>query len=122
MRVLLLKMWRRRTLRRAIDEEWRSMKRTWLVLVLAAVGATPILAAINEVHVVNVQPDVQFHKGGSPADAWLPCEKDTVLKAGDEITCDPDGAVTLAFADNSTVVVRNTTQLRSALSSPRAVW
>lgn len=69
-------------------------------------------AAINEVHVVDVKPDMQFHKGGTPADAWLPLEKDTVLKAGDEISADPDGAATLAFADNSTVVVRNTTQLK----------
>lgn len=78
----------------------------------SAADPTASAAAINEVHVVNVQPDAQFHKGGSPADAWLPLEKDTVLKAGDEITTDPDGAVTLAFADNSTVVVRNTTQLK----------
>jgi hypothetical protein len=69
-------------------------------------------AAPNEVHVVKICPDVQFHKGGTPPDAWLPVELDTVLKAGDEITCDPDGAVTLAFADNSTVTIRNTTQLK----------
>ena len=68
-------------------------------------------AAITEVHVVCAQPDCQFHKGGAPADAWLPAEKDTILKVGDEVSCDPDGALTLAFADNSTVVVRNTTQL-----------
>jgi FecR protein len=69
-------------------------------------------AALNEVHVVAVCPDVQFHKGGTPADAWLPMEKDTVLKAGDEISCDPDGSAVLAFADNSTVTVSDTTQLK----------
>ena len=71
-------------------------------------------AALNEVHVVKVCPDVQFHKGGTPADAWLPVEVNTVLKQGDEITCDPDGVVVLAFADNSTTVVSNTTQLSIA--------
>jgi hypothetical protein len=69
-------------------------------------------AAPHEVHVVKVCPDVQFHKGGTPPDAWLPVELDTVLKAGDEITCDPDGVVVVAFADNSTVVISNTTQLK----------
>jgi hypothetical protein len=71
-------------------------------------------ASLNEVHVVKVCPDVQFHKGGTPADAWLPLEVNTVLKQGDEITCDPDGVVVLGFADNSTVVVSNTTQLSIA--------
>jgi hypothetical protein len=66
----------------------------------------------DEVHVVAIQPDCQFHKGGTPADAWLPIEKDTILKGSDEISCDPDGAITIAFGDNSTVVVRNTTQLK----------
>jgi hypothetical protein len=61
---------------------------------------------------VCVVPDVQFHKGGTPADAWLPLEKNTVLKQGDEITCDPDGVVVLGFADNSTVTVSDTTQLK----------
>lgn len=77
-----------------------------------AAGDRAHAARINEVHVVCVQPDVQFHKGGTPADAWLPLEKDTVLQVGDEISTDPDGAVTLAFADNSTVVVSDTTQLK----------
>jgi len=90
------------------------MNRMWPVVLLLASLATALRAAPNEVRVVAVQPDVQFHKGGSPADAWLPCEKNTVLKAGDEVTCDPDGQATLAFADNSTVVVRNTTQLKIA--------
>ncbi len=71
-------------------------------------------AALNEVRVVKVCPDVQFHKGGTPADAWLPLEKNTVLKQGDEITCDPDGVAVLAFADNSTVTVWDTTQLKIA--------
>lgn len=71
-------------------------------------------SALNELRAVKVCPDVQFHKGGTPDDAWLPVEKNTVLKQGDEITCDPDGVVVLAFADNSTVVVSNTTQLKIA--------
>ena len=69
-------------------------------------------AALNEVHVTCYDPDCQFHKGGSPADAWLPAERDTVLKQGDEITCDPDGVMRLAFADNSTVDLCCTTQLK----------
>ena len=71
-------------------------------------------AVQNEVRVVAVEPDVQYHKGGSAAGAWLPVEKDTVLKQGDELTVDPDGRATLAFADNSTVFVKNTTQLKIA--------
>lgn len=89
------------------------MKRTWLVLALAGMVG-PVCAAVNEVRVVAVQPEVQFHKAGTPDDAWLPVEKDTVLQQGDEISCDPDGAATLQFADNSTVVVKNTTQLKIA--------
>jgi hypothetical protein len=71
-------------------------------------------AAVNEVRVVAVQPDVQWHKAGAPEDAWEPVCKDTVLQQGDEISCDPDGAVTLQFADNSTVVIKDTTQLKIA--------
>lgn len=71
-------------------------------------------SAINEVRVVAVQPDVQVHRAGCPEDQWFPAEKDTVLKQGDEISCDPDGAITLQFADNSTVVVHSTTQLKIA--------
>ena len=70
--------------------------------------------AINEVRVVCVQPDVQYHREGAPDEEWLPVEKGTVLKQGDEISCDPDGIVVLAFADNSTVTLRNTTQLKIA--------
>jgi hypothetical protein len=71
-------------------------------------------SAINEVRVASFQPGVEFHRAGSADDSWCPVEKDTVLKQGDEISCDPDGSVTLQFADNSTVVVRNTTQLKIA--------
>jgi hypothetical protein len=71
-------------------------------------------SAINEVRVVAVTPEVCFHRAGAPEDEWLLAEKDTVLKQGDEISCDPDGSVTLQFADNSTVVVRNTSQLKIA--------
>ena len=71
-------------------------------------------AAINEVRVVAVQPGVAVHEVGTPEDVWCEVHRDTVLQQGDEISCDPDGAVTLQFADNSTVVVRNTTQLKIA--------
>jgi hypothetical protein len=71
-------------------------------------------AAINEVRVVSVVPDVQYHPAGCPPDTWIEVQRDTVLKQGDEISCDPDGSVTLAFADNSVVVVSDTTQLKIA--------
>ncbi len=71
-------------------------------------------AALKEVRVVCVDGDVQYHREGSPTDQWQPLEKDLVLKAGDEVSCDPDGFTVLAFADNSTVTVRNTTQLKIA--------
>ncbi len=71
-------------------------------------------AAINEVRVVAVEPSVTVHRAGAPDDQWSEVDKDTVLHQGDEISCDPDGSVTLQFADNSTVVVRNTTQLKIA--------
>ena len=71
-------------------------------------------SAINEVRAVAVQPGVQMHKAGTPEDEWVEVCKDTVLQQGDEISCDPDGAVTLQFSDNSTVVVKNTTQLKIA--------
>ena len=79
-----------------------------------AASAVRRTLAPNEVAALHVCPDVQFHRGGTPADAWLPLEPDQILRAGDEITCDPDGVVTLAFADNSTVIVRNATQLKIA--------
>ncbi len=71
-------------------------------------------AAVNEVRAVAVQPGVQVHKVGTPEDQWCDLEKDQVLQQGDEISCDPDGAATLQFADNSTVVVKHTTQLKIA--------
>ena len=71
-------------------------------------------AAINEVRVVAVTSSVAIHRAGSPDDQWCEAEKDHVLKQGDEISCDPDGSITLAFADNSTVTVRHTTQLKIA--------
>ena len=61
-----------------------------------------------------MQPDVAYHCEGEPPTVWHEVGIDTVLHQGDEISCDPDGSVTLAFADNSTVVVRNTTQLKIA--------
>ena len=71
-------------------------------------------AAINEVRVIAVKPDVAYHPQGSPDECWLPVEKGSVLKAGDEISVDPDGSATLAFADNSTVVLSDTIQLKIA--------
>jgi hypothetical protein len=71
-------------------------------------------SAINQVRAVAVHPGVQVHKAGTPEDDWVEVCKDTVLNQGDEISCDPDGNVTLQFSDNSTVVVRNTTQLKIA--------
>lgn len=68
----------------------------------------------NEVRVVAVQPEVSAHKAGTPENTWIPVTKDMVLQEGDEISCDPDGAATLQFADMSTVVVKNTTQLKIA--------
>ena len=70
--------------------------------------------AINEVRIVALMPNVEVHKAGTPEDAWVPAYKDMVLQQGDEISCDPDGAATLQFADNSTTVVKNTTQLKIA--------
>ena len=70
--------------------------------------------ALKEVRVICVQGDVQFHREGTPTDNWQPLEKDSVLKAGDEVSCGPDGLTVVAFADNSTVVVHNTTQLKIA--------
>ena len=71
-------------------------------------------SAINEVRVTKVTGGVSYHKAGAPDDVWCVAEKDSVLKQSDEISCDPDGEVTLQFADNSTVVVRNTSQLKIA--------
>jgi hypothetical protein len=65
-----------------------------------------------EVHVISVQPGVQVHKAGRPEDEWIPATLDMVLKAGDEISCDPDGAIMLRFRDGATTVVKNTTQLK----------
>ena len=70
--------------------------------------------SINEVRIVAVQPIVEVHKAGTPEDAWIPATRDMVLQEGDEISCDPDGAATLQFADMSTTVVKNTTQLKIA--------
>jgi len=72
-------------------------------------------AALNEVRVTAVKPGVEFHKAGMPDGKWCPVTVDTVLKQGDEISLDPDGEVTLAFADNSTVTLRGfPTQLKIA--------
>ncbi|MES1224790.1 MAG: FecR domain-containing protein, partial [Bacteroidota bacterium] len=68
----------------------------------------------NEVRIVALMPEVQVHKAGTPEDNWVAAYKDMVLQEGDEISCDPDGSATLQFADNSTTVVKNTTQLKIA--------
>jgi hypothetical protein len=77
-------------------------------------GARAHTAADNEVRIVALKQSVQVHKAGTPEDAWVDACKDTVLQQGDEISCDPDGSVTLQFADNSTAVIFDTTQLKIA--------
>lgn len=84
--------------------------RSWVLLATLASLATPLSAAINEVRVVAVQPDAEYRS--NEKEEFKPIAKDTILKQGDEISVDPDGQVTLAFADSSTVLVRNTTQLK----------
>lgn len=69
---------------------------------------------VNQVRVVAVQPDVQVHKAGTPEDNWITVTKDMVFLQGDEISVDPEGAVTLQFADGSTTVVKTTSQLKIA--------
>ena len=71
-------------------------------------------AAVNEVRVVAVRPGVDVHKAGTPEDCWVPLDKDAVLQQGDEISVDPDGSATLQFADESTFVVKHTSQLKIA--------
>lgn len=70
--------------------------------------------ATNEVRVLGVIPGVAVHKAGTPEEEWKDAKFDMVLQQGDEISCDPDGGILLQFADNSTVLVRNTTQLKIA--------
>lgn len=69
---------------------------------------------VNEVRVVGLVPGVSVHKAGAPDEAWTEAKNDMVLQQGDEISCDPDGGILLQFADNSTVMVRQTTQLKIA--------
>jgi hypothetical protein len=71
-------------------------------------------AAANEVRVVAVQQGAAYRRAGTAEDDWRVLCKDTVLQQGDEISLDPDGAATLQFGDNSTVVVKDTTQLKIA--------
>jgi hypothetical protein len=71
-------------------------------------------AAANEVRVIGVQPSVEVHRAGTPADCWEELEKDTLLQQGDEISCDPDGAVALQFENGTQVVIEDTTQLKIA--------
>ena len=74
-------------------------------------------AAINEVRVTKVTGDegeVTWHPAGAPDSLWCVVEKDTVLKQGDEISCAPGAEAHLQFADNSIVVVKNTSQLKIA--------
>jgi hypothetical protein len=69
---------------------------------------------ICEVTVVSVVPGVVVHKAGRPPDEWVEVGRDTVLRMGDQISCDPDGAITLRFANGETTVVQHTTQLTLA--------
>ncbi len=75
-------------------------------------AATPSAGgATQEVHVTGVTGTAYFHKGGSPADAWLPLDTDTILKAGDTISTDPDGTITMGFPDGSTATLGDLTYL-----------
>ena len=78
----------------------------------AALRRPAAVAAINEVRVVRVKPEAEYRCPGDPR--WHAIQKDTVLQQRDEISLDRDGEVVLAFADNSTVTIRNTTQLKIA--------
>jgi FecR protein len=78
----------------------------------AAAAQPSASTPFNEVHVTGVSGEAYFHKGGTPADAWLPLEKDTVLKAGDSISTDPDGTITMGFADGSTATLGDLTALK----------
>lgn len=69
------------------------------------------VAAINEVRVVSCKAECEWRTGGGD---WRQIEKDTILQQGHEISCDPDGELVLAFADNSTVTIHDTTQLKIA--------
>jgi hypothetical protein len=76
-----------------------------------AVGSA---AAINDVRVTKCSQACQVHRDGTPPAAWIPMEKDMVLKQGDDISCDPDGGAELSFADNSTVKINPVTMLKIA--------
>ena len=78
-------------------------------------GPAARAAAVNEVRVTKVVPGVFMHKADYPEGLWCPVTQGTGLKQGDEISLDPDGEATLAFADNSTVTLRGfPTQLKIA--------
>ena len=51
-----------------------------------------------------------------PATVGLSLTKHTSLKQGDEIWADPDGSVTIAFADNGTYTMRGSIQIKSPRS------
>src|SRR5690606_39027174 len=70
--------------------------------------------AVNEVRIIALKPGVQVRRAGCPPDHWIDATVDTMLQQGDEISVDPDGSATLQFADNSTTVVTDTTQLKIA--------
>ncbi len=70
--------------------------------------------AINELRVVCVEPDVAVHREGSADESWDPVEVGTILKQGDEISCDPDGIAVVAFADNSTFTLKHAAMLKIA--------
>jgi hypothetical protein len=71
-------------------------------------------AAINDVRVSKCSDACQVHRAGTPPAAWIPMEKDMVLKQGDDISCDPDGGAEIQFADNSTVKINPVTMLQIA--------
>jgi hypothetical protein len=77
------------------------------VAVYAGVHAPVSHRSSQELLVVATSADngggeCQWRKVGSPAGAWLPLEHATVIKAGDYLSCEPGGSVTLRTPDGET--------------------
>ena len=83
-------------------------------ITISAAGCpeTARASAVNEVRIVSISGDVDYRRGAKGD--WCAARKNEVLGQGDEISTHPDGEVTLAFADNSTVRLRGGTQIRIA--------
>jgi hypothetical protein len=83
-------------------------QKLWFCLLASAFLASPIYAA-NQVTVVEVTPSVLARL---PPGDWKEVKLGDKLTEGYEIGSDPDGQVKLAFQDNSTVVIRPTSQVK----------